>query len=300
MYTNEWSLILFTLLIQAAVGAFIFNLIVGLLLKDKIEQNKLYKILTPTQYAVGFFIIVGSLASVFHLGTPTNAANVFSNIGSSWLSREILFVGGFSLLWLVTFLMGRGKQEINQGLAIVTSVVGLIAVYSMAQIYTSTIIPAWQHFNTFVVFYGTTFLLGTLVSMSTINYAIKKEAQSMEGSLSENIVTSFAYIVIVTVAVQVLVAPIYILSLSNGNTAAVLSAELLYNEYVFLLGLRWLLMLFGGVLLTFLIWKQFYASKQLTITSSQGSIYLAFIVILVGEIIGRYLFYASGVPLMIG
>lgn len=300
MYTGEWYLVAFTLLTQTAVGALIFAGIAGICLKDKLRKEELYVLLKPTQYIVGILTIVGLITSLLHLGTPINAPKAILNIGSSWLSREILVVSAFLILWSITFYVARSKKEINIVLVAITSIVGLILVFAIGKVYSSTIIPAWQHLNTYIVFYGTTFLLGTIVAFAAIVFAIKNSLRQKEGEVLESILAPLSSLVLIAIMAQVIVTPLYILSLATGDLAAVASAQVLYGQYALALGLSWGLVLFGGVIVIVFIWKHF------GINSRQGGyfpsryVYLALAAVLLGEVIGRYLFYASAVPMMIG
>jgi DMSO reductase anchor subunit len=51
MVTNEWALIIYTLLIQAAVGAFIMSFIMNSRLQSQIGVEQALKLTIPIQYA---------------------------------------------------------------------------------------------------------------------------------------------------------------------------------------------------------------------------------------------------------
>ena len=104
---EEWSLVLFTLLAQTSIGIVISSQLVP------IGDNKTAK--TALLFAVG--IMAASLAvSLTHLGDPLGAYRTLANIGSSWLSREILFAGsyfGAALLLCLTVAKG-GRRNANE------------------------------------------------------------------------------------------------------------------------------------------------------------------------------------------
>jgi anaerobic dimethyl sulfoxide reductase subunit C (anchor subunit) len=91
---HERPLVAFTLLTQAAVGAF------GI---ERVRWNQAGgqaagAWLDGALAVIGLLYGAGMLASFFHLGSPGRAWRALNNLRSSWLSREILFSGSFGLL----------------------------------------------------------------------------------------------------------------------------------------------------------------------------------------------------------
>ncbi|WP_282437946.1 dimethyl sulfoxide reductase anchor subunit family protein [Desulfosporosinus shakirovi] len=113
MFAEEWPLMMFTLLAQLGVGTFIFLTIVRTVLESK-ENHKTAAQLKNTGFlAIGVIMAIALVLSLFHLGTPSGAYRSLSNIGSSWLSREILFVGIFFVLVLGNYFVARKGQFIR-------------------------------------------------------------------------------------------------------------------------------------------------------------------------------------------
>ena len=108
-------------------------------------------------------MIVALLASLGHLGRPMQALSSLGNLGTSWLSREIFFTGGFFVLLVLMVLLKR-NDGVRRVLAWLTGLAGVAAVISMAMIYHMSIMPAWQGYGTFVAFGGTTFFLGAALA----------------------------------------------------------------------------------------------------------------------------------------
>lgn len=302
--SGEWALILFTLLVQTAVGAYIFAGLTQLKLKHKLEKEKLHAVLSPVYYGVGILIALGMVASITHLGTPTNAPNAILNLGSSWLSREIMFLGVFAACWLISLLEVRSKKQVSMPMGLLTALAGLITVYAIATVYTSTLIVAWQHLNTYVAFYGTTFILGTLTGAAIIFSRLKSMAHDNDNAqeIFEQLFQCCSTIVLVAVVVQVTVAIIYGMWLGSGDVPARASAQILYNDYLVVMGMRWLLLLTGVILTIPAIWRKYSMEKsQFNLKAMPVQLLMgALTVVLLGEILGRYLFYISGVPYVIG
>ena len=73
------------------------------------------------------FIGVATVVSFLHLGKPSNAPNALNNLSGSWLSREILALGAYSLSLLVALVLGwkTGNTEYLKYTLVASSVIGL-------------------------------------------------------------------------------------------------------------------------------------------------------------------------------
>ncbi len=86
MAWHEWPLILFTVLSQTAVGAF---LVLGCVtLSGKLSQDEDVR-LHRNMFFIWVLMGLGLIASTMHLGSPLRAFNALNRVGSSWLSNEI-------------------------------------------------------------------------------------------------------------------------------------------------------------------------------------------------------------------
>ena len=86
---GEYSLIAFTICLQASIGVMLFMTFMQQRLKDIT--------FTKAAYASAILAVAGLLFSLAHLGQPLSAYNSILNMGTSWLSREILFTGVFAI-----------------------------------------------------------------------------------------------------------------------------------------------------------------------------------------------------------
>ena len=86
---HEWPLLVFTLLLQGAVGLTLF---LSLTPASGRRQNYASRFSADSLKLPVFVVCamagLGLLASVFHLGYPLNAFNALRHFSSSWLSRE--------------------------------------------------------------------------------------------------------------------------------------------------------------------------------------------------------------------
>ena len=154
MDTRELPLILFTLLTQIAVGMAVFAAVrqwatvEGPTVKSR---NEWITILV--------LIGLGVFAAFFHLGKPLGAIRMLANIGSAWLSREILSFGLFGVLSAITFYLVYTKAS-NNVLLKVTALVGLLAVFSTGMAYASAGLDAINNALPLILFLLTVFTLG--------------------------------------------------------------------------------------------------------------------------------------------
>ncbi|MEA5025050.1 anaerobic dimethyl sulfoxide reductase subunit C (anchor subunit) [Desulfitobacterium sp. LBE] len=273
----ETSLLIFSLCMQAAIGIMLF-----ITLSKQLYKEKTFK---TASYVAAGLSIVGILASLLHLGRPTAFLNSLSHLGTSWLSNEALLSGLFAGIAIVYALVQYLKPD-NAGLDLLLrwagSLIGLAAVFSMGKLYSSTTVPIWQGAHTFIDFYATTLALGALLFIASS----LKELQNMDKKI-------YGAIVLAAVIFQAVSAVPHALSLGKAGMAAQASAAIL-SGMTMVIVLKWLLILGGAVLL---LWP----GKQATGSGFKaGHVYLACACLVLGQLIGRYVFYAAIVTTSIG
>lgn len=278
---GEYPLLIFTICLQAAIGALVFI---------TIEKQFFHK---DNDFKLGILVVailsvVGVIASFTHLGSPLHALNVLRGFGRSWLSDETILAAAFTGVAVLGALVQHFKpaaKGVNAALRWIGSILGLVVVFMMAQAYASASVPAWDGVNTFVDFYATAIATGAMVFLATGH----KE-------LSEGQKKFLPFIVLAVVAIQAAVAFPYAFNLAQNGMAAEASAKILQGLYVEI-ALKWLLVLGGAILLLWPVARKAGATAAGNIASQ---IYLAGAVLIVGEIIGRYVFYAAMVVSTIG
>jgi DMSO reductase anchor subunit len=158
MDTRELPLILFTLLTQVAVGMAVFAAVrqwatvEGTTIKSRNEWITILAL-----------IGLGVFAAFFHLGKPLGAIRMIANIGSAWLSREILTFGVFGVLSAISFYLVFTRSS-NGWLFKVTALVGLLAVFSTGMAYASAGLDAIHNVLPLILFMLTVFTLGPAVA----------------------------------------------------------------------------------------------------------------------------------------
>lgn len=284
METKEFALVAFTVLSQASIGAFI--LLSWLRLRSRSEEmDAVYRRSTAVLLPV---MAIALLASLVHLGRPLLALTSLSNLATSWLSREIFFTGGFFVLLAAAVLLERSAAA-RKAVTVLAAVAGALAVVSMAALYSATMIPSWQGWGTYAAFVGTTVLAGLGLAAGLIAL-FGRTVESAAGDLQQLVGAA-----LIALGVGLVAYPLYLASLGSGSAEAQASLQLLGGPYLAVLAVRWALTLAGGLLPLAVAWRRL-ANGQTT----GGLIYTALVCMLAGELVGRYLFYATGVQITIG
>lgn len=155
----ELPLVFFTVFAQWGIGG-----VFALTLCQSFSKLRF----SSTQFrrlALIFWIItvLGSFASLTHLGSPSGAYRSLAGLGSSWLSREIvvfilLNMAMFCWLALCWFKPEHVWVNILGGLS---ALIGLISILVTSQVYYQMALhPLWHTLATPIGFLGTAILLG--------------------------------------------------------------------------------------------------------------------------------------------
>ncbi|MGJ3241809.1 MAG: DmsC/YnfH family molybdoenzyme membrane anchor subunit [Opitutales bacterium] len=112
----------------------------------------------------GFVAMAAGLASsTAHLGRPLGAWRAFLGLRRSWLSREIVTFGGFSVLataFTASTLFALVPWGAARAMGAVVLFTGLAGVFTSAMIYHDTQRPFWRLPVSAGKFFGSTLLLG--------------------------------------------------------------------------------------------------------------------------------------------
>ncbi len=283
---NQWSLISFTLLIQFAVGIFVvMTTLFGYnLFKSNIPFQK--ELINRVLWVFFTALIIALVSSFLHLGKPKSAIYALNNLGSSWLSWEILFIILFSLSAAV-FTFGRIIWNITPKLEftylVFVSILGLMLIFSMSKIYMLETIPVWDSYYTIIQFYSSFIILGLLgliLIISNTNNTL------LEGLESTKVINTSLSIILVVLFVSIIFLLIRLWNLKLGGIAELSSFNSITSKNLPLLYARIILAVLAiGLIVLQLFYLRFKHSSYLLLS-------LAIIMIL-SEITGRYLFYAS-------
>lgn len=279
---HEWSLILFTLLIQSAVGLVVVGEAIRISARG--EVGSLLSRQIPVACALAG---LGSIISLTHLGTPLHSFFTIANLGSSWLSREIISSGlFFALLVLVIYLNSRNIR--NRALLIATAVVGLIAVFVMSRVYLLRTVPVWDSGATTLSFFGTMFFMGAVVSTLLMGLELRANSEKSQEQRSRLFGTAII-IAAFGLTLQFIGIPLSIVAGSAINGHGLSALNTLFANSTGMLSLRIALLAVGGFLFA-------WAAVRAILKSSSNVVALgmmATLCVMAGEVIGRLMFYAS-------
>ena len=302
MNTSEWALLTFTILGQLAAGALLVLMVVRLYVTAKAGLKEADRMTDGPLFMVVPIMGIALLASLLHLNNLGNIFKAVPNLGSSWISREVVISGAFVIAAaLFTFNQWRktGSNSLRTAIGWVTVVIGLTQTYAMGMVYMIRTQPAWNTPATPITFFVTTLLLGVLaVAVAlVINYNSiqKKDAKVAEKQLEllRSVLQGIAISAIILLGIEFLVLPVYIAYLATQGAAALESLQMMTGAYGAALVIRLLFVFVGaGLLATYLYRNASSAGKE---KAMAALVYSAFVLVLAGEVMGRFLFYATHV-----
>ena len=302
MNVHDWALITFTILVQMSVGSMWALGVVHFFSARKYGIEEADRLSDRALLAIVPVIVLGFLASLFHLGDPFNAYRAVTNLGSSWLSREIFFGVVFAVLAVVfAFMQWRkiGSFGARNVIAWLAALVGLVLVYSMANVYMLPSQPAWNSWSTPVSFFATAFLLGALAMGAAFvaNYAYVQRKEpgcaDVQCTLMREALRWIAIAAVVLLGVELVVLPLYLATVAGGNAAGLASVQLMAGSFGWALALRVILAFVGAGVLSVFLYRNASSAGQEKVLGNLA--YSAFVMVLTAEVLGRFLFYVAHV-----
>jgi DMSO reductase anchor subunit len=153
MSNLELPLVFFTVLSQTAIGLVIISTLRQWAVEGPTGRIRAEWITASS------LIVAGMVVSFFHLGHPFQGYTALKHLDKAWLSREVLGVSIFMGLTLLGMLMARGR--INGMIAFGAALVGLITILFMGMTYSPPSYPAINNVLPLVFFVITAMLLGS-------------------------------------------------------------------------------------------------------------------------------------------
>jgi anaerobic dimethyl sulfoxide reductase subunit C (anchor subunit) len=302
MSVREWALVAFTILAQTAVGSFLVLQVVHFLAARKAGQDQADEMSSRALLAIWPVLGLGLLASLLHLGSPLNAYRAATNIGTSWLSREILCGVLFAVAGFGYALMQWrkvGSPALRGIIAWIAALVGVALVFSMSMVYMIPTRPSWNLFTTPVSFFVTTLLLGVLAmgAAYVANYAyVHRSNPSCAKTQCELLHETLRWIAvsaIVLLGCQFVVLPLSLALMTAGGAAA--TVEMMVVDFGLLFVLRLALVFLGAGILGVFVYKEAQNTGRDSLLSTYA--YAAFALVFVGEVLGRLLYYVTATTL---
>jgi anaerobic dimethyl sulfoxide reductase subunit C (anchor subunit) len=300
MNVREWALPVYTILMQLAVGALFVLWVIRRLASSKFSPREMDRIIRNPLLVILLTVIVAMVGSHFHLSKPFHSFYAARNFAYSWLSREIVFTVFFFIMLFSLWFLSRYKKEHRFLLTILgwmSILFGFIVVYCMARIYMLPTQVAWNSPLVIVSFYTTTVLLGTMtiacLLVLDLKFAEIQHADDVDTRM-QVIQYSMVWLILVAflaVAVNIFLAFYQVYILSQGDTNAQTSLQLMFELYTPLFVMR----LFSIIIAPFWIGYAVHRMRKAGLPPQRLMIpvYMSCLFILIGEILGRFLFYAT-------
>ena len=298
MEIRDWSLVFFTVLTQAAVGMF-FTFQAVQVLSRRFGGDAADGVVVTRQIVVFVLLSAGLSAALFHLSVPLEAVRAVVNVGSSWLSREIIF-GGLFALFLGTLIARQWSgTEVSRGMKGITWLTGMAALaflYCQIKIYLLPTQPSWNSIATPASFVATALRLGILgVAALLVTEGLEplrsSEAKSGQGpGVSCLILRRLVLAGLLVLGTELVILPVQISSLvSADSSAAAASHHRLTVDYGFVLMVRLVLLCIASATLGWLLttFRRIRSDRLLHTLA-----YVSFSLVFLSELCGRFLFYA--------
>jgi Fe-S-cluster-containing dehydrogenase component/DMSO reductase anchor subunit len=285
----EYPLMFMLVLMQLAVGAFLFEFIL-----EGLFQFGLVDAFAPFLTLAAFISGATGLAvAQLHLGRPLYAFRAFLGLKTSWLSREAmagLAFMGLAALYTALHWFAPGQSfipldavETTTGLLLMVSA-GLF-VASSAMVYRATPRPLWRSQRTTLKFFSTAIILGA----STFLFSAAVSGLNV-AHLMRDFGSVVAGLLMAASAVKLVIAYRFLAHLKDKElTSLKKSAWLMQNVFGSVTHISLVSGLMGGVLLPIAL---------IVNTSTVGAVVIAtlcFILTLTAEFSERYLFFTCAV-----
>lgn len=288
----ETSLVIFTVAAQAACGM--------LLAFYWLERNWLtapageYKEVMQT--AALYPLVLSGIAGIgamTHLGDPAGFYRAIYNPLTSWMSREVLLFSVFGLCALGYAWVWRrgGDQAARRKWATGAAVSAVLFVIASAVLYMMPAEPVWNNVTTVLFFFLTTFLLGPAAAVAVLGIHAGQGGAAAGDVLAEPLGRLYRATLHLTPAViglliLVLAGQLFML---RGSAVGEMSLALLWHDFGAAFAVR--------VALGIVIPLALLVPLRRTAMPAErfGLFSLLFVSLLVGETVGRVLFYATAV-----
>ncbi|MBN1455559.1 MAG: dimethyl sulfoxide reductase anchor subunit [Methanomicrobia archaeon] len=308
------SYMIFTVFSQLSVGALIAMVVADFLAKDN-DQAKFFETGAWVSVPVAVIGLIGILS---HEARPIQAMMTMTkNVGTSMLSNEVLALTIFvilaviytilwvlhpdygSLKWFPIFPAIVGKfVKLRKPLGVLAAIVGLGFLYVSAAAYMMYQLPSLNIITTPMFFYVTALLGGftAVAAVLSVKYLVKK---TNEESLSRMLwITMVVALVMLIVLIAALIMQPGLLGAAETEYALVARHETLdlmqTGEYATMTMARWALGVGLALILTIVLAVPL---KKKNMAMAAMIVVVLFIVVLIGELMGRYVIFGTNVPM---
>ena len=300
MNLREWALPVYTILMQLAVGALLVLWVIRAAAKPRFAAEELDRIVRNPLLIISITVAVAMIGSHFHLSRPFHSFYALRNYRTSWLSREIIFTLLFFLSLASTWLLSRyrvHRRVLIEALGWVATAFGLTMVYCMARIYLLPTQLAWNSPTVIVSFYGTTLLLGimTIACLLVMDLKFaeiqKDEDLALRAQVIKYLIMDLVAAALVMAVFEIGITFFQLRQLVQSDPILVTSRQLLFGLYGPIFFAR--LLLLGGTPIWMTISVVRIKRSGKLAENLIAPVYFSCLLMLIAEIIGRFLLYAT-------
>ncbi len=280
--TQEGALIAFTLLSQLVAGSTILYSILYFTRRDEVVRFPSgFHVKTP-ELLLLLLLLVAISISFLHLGNARQAGRALNNLGSSWISWEILSLAVFSLSLFFLFL-GRWLMPVRSRMLSVLYLFapgsGAALIIVMIRLYMIPAVPSWNSWYT-----PSSFMLASLIlGMCTLL------AYMVTGKMNGYSFRLFLQIFFLLLLLEALI--------SAGNQYMLDHLPITHYNSFILENIHWSFTIIRITLITSVLVLLVFIRRNRTIHASTSLkrilMISAILMVLVEQIAGRWLFFAS-------
>jgi anaerobic dimethyl sulfoxide reductase subunit C (anchor subunit) len=304
MNLREWALPVYTILMQLSVGSLIVLWVIRTYFQSKYGQEEVERMMRNPIAALMITILAAMVGSFFHLSRPILSFLAIINLGKSWLSREIVFtVLMFATIAVLWFLQANVDHQkvLKTVLGWAAVLFGLSATYCMTQLYLLPTQASWDTSFTVLSFLSSVMILGAAASITMLAVDLQyTHIQNPEKlglrplMIMRSLPVYGGAFLLITLAILAQYHSL-IETLQAGSVTAMASLRLYLGLYWPLLVFRLLALVAGAGWMGIAILRTLRSKLDLTHFTFHS--YMACLLLLVGEILGRFLFYATHIRL---
>ena len=246
---------------------------------------------------------IALFAAIFHLGRPLYAYKALKMWKRSWLSREVLLFALFSNFGAAyaSLQIANHFWKLSLPFGLLSVIGGLVAFFGLAGIYASAKIylvparPAWNTNRTPLRFFLTGFILGPLFAL--VVYSVYSSISlTLQGPYFQGPAFAFLLISAISGLLQLVVLLARLFSIRQNESDELYgSTFLLIHRFKNYFISRLILLILGSFLLPFTLFHLLSFGNLLPVTFISFST-ASFVFSLLGEFLGRYLFFVTVVP----
>lgn len=300
MNVREWALPVYTILMELAVGALLVLWVIRFASGKRFSPDQIDRVIRNPLMVILVTVALAMVGAHFHLSRPFYSFYAVRNLRSSWLSREVLltviFFWSMVSLWLLSRYRPHRRRLIG-GLGWLTILIGLVLVYCMARIYLLPTQLAWNSKTVIISFYGTALLLGSMaiacLLVLDLKFAEVQQADNIDlrSKVIDSTILWLAGTSLVLAVLEVAMTGYQLQNMARGGPTLQTSLQLILRLYAPLFIARLLLLSGTPLWMGYSILR--IRRSRLISQDLIMPVYFSCLLLLVAEIIGRFLFYAT-------